>query len=81
MHKFENLNLKIFLVSNGDAEKLFVVGEKNILKCYDRQFDEFRYNAYVEKDLHSRKPAVNLALLLPTKDAATQHISMISISI
>ena len=44
---------------------------------FNRQFDEFRRNAYVKKDLRSRKSAVNLASLPPTKDAATQHISRI----
>ena len=41
----------------------------------DRQFDDFRYNAYVKKVLPSRKSAVNLASLPPTYDVATQRVS------
>ena len=64
-------------MNDGDPEKLFEVGEKTIMKCYDRQFNDFLCNVYVKKDLRSRNSVVNLASLLPTKDSATQHISMI----
>ena len=36
-------------MSTGDAEKIFEVGEKTFIKCYGRQFDEIRCNAYVKK--------------------------------
>ena len=48
------------------------------MKCYDlrakaedRQLDDFRYIAHAKEVLHSRKSAVNLTSLLPTKDVAT----------
>ena len=74
----------MFLQSNGDAEKLFEVGEITIMKCCnlrakieDHKLDNFRYFAYANKFLRSRKSAVNLASLLSTKSVAIQHISRI----
>ena len=49
VHKLKKLTFKIFLMSTGDAEKIFEVGEKTFIKCYGRQFDEIRCNAYVKK--------------------------------
>ena len=40
----------------------------------DRQLGDFRYNAFVEKNLRHRNSAVKLLSLRLTKDAAKQHI-------